>query len=443
MLDIRDIREHAARLKETIERRNMTKSLVRALGEDENTQIDPVDQFLADDAKWLETLSIVEGLRKERNELSKTIPKAEASERAALVAKVKGLKESLSGHEITLARLAASRKAQWQRLPNWLADDVPEGHTDEENLEISRVGTPAEFNFEVRDHVELGKITDTIDFDTATKVSGSNFYFLKRGGAVLSHALESYAMGKLISAGFTPMITPDIAKESMLEGIGFSPRGEEKQVYHLDEEGLCLIGTAEITLGAYHAGETLKAEQLPIRYAGLSHCFRTESGAYGRESRGLYRVHQFSKVEMFVICTPEQSQAIHEEIRNIEEAILADLNIPYRVVNVCAGDLGAPAYKKYDIEAWMPGRQKYGEVTSCSNCTDYQSRRLNTKYKANDSDGASHSAHVHMLNGTAIAVSRTLLAIYENGQQADGSICIPDCLKPYCYNMDFIPAHTL
>jgi len=235
------------------------------------------------------------------------------------------------------------------------------------------------------------------------------------------------------------MITPDIAKETMLEGIGFSPRGEEKQVYHLDEEGLCLIGTAEIPLGAYHAGQTLTSNALPIRYAGLSHCFRTESGAYGRESRGLYRVHQFSKVEMFVLCLPDQSEAIHEEIRAIEEAILVDLKIPYRVVNVCAGDLGAPAYKKYDIEAWMPGRKKYGEVTSCSNCTDYQSRRLKIKYKTTDGD----SAHVHMLNGTAIAVSRTLLAIYENYQQADGSISIPECLKPYCHNLDFIPVHKL
>jgi len=458
MLDIRDIRENADKLKNTIRRRNMEKSLLRALGDDvprtdenvvnatdpdNNDSVDPVDRFLADDAKWLETLSIVESLRKERNDLSKEIPKAEASRRAELIAKVKTLKETLTTKESVLATVSESRKRQWQRLPNWLAEDVPEGHTDEENLEISRIGTPPDVDFEMRDHVELGKITDTIDFDTATKVSGSNFYFLKGGGAVLSHALEAYAMGKLIAAGFTPMITPDIAKESMLEGIGFSPRGEEKQVYHLDEDGLCLIGTAEITLGAYHAGETLLNTQLPLRYAGLSHCFRTESGAYGRESRGLYRVHQFSKVEMFVICTPDQSHTIHEEIRTIEESILKDLNIPYRVVNVCAGDLGAPAYKKYDIEAWMPGRKKYGEVTSCSNCTDYQSRRLNVKYKLKGTSGNEQTAHVHMLNGTAVAVSRTLLAIYENYQQTDGSILIPDCLKPYCHNMDLIPTHTL
>jgi seryl-tRNA synthetase len=234
-----------------------------------------------------------------------------------------------------------------------------------------------------------------------------------------------------------PVATPDLARAEILEGIGFAPRGPEKQVYNVEETDLCLVGTAEITIGGYHAGEILSGDELPLRYLGFSHCFRTEAGAYGRESRGLYRVHQFTKAEMFILCREEESEAMHESIREQEESLLQALGIPYRVVNVCAGDLGAPAAKKYDIEAWMPGRAAYGEVTSCSNCLDYQSRRLGIRYRP---EAKASPRFVHMLNGTALAISRTLIAIYENYQREDGSIAIPEVLHPYTAGCTVIPA---
>jgi seryl-tRNA synthetase len=321
-------------------------------------------------------------------------------------------------------------------LPNLLGEDVPSGATDEENVEISRWGETDRLDFEARDHLELGELTDTIDFERAAKVTGAGFYYLKREAALLEQALCAFAAARLLPEGFVPMATPDLARADVLEGIGFAPRGPEKQVYNVDENDLCLVGTAEITVGGYHANEILAPDQLPLRYLGLSHCFRTEAGAHGRESRGLYRVHQFSKAEKFVLCKPEQSAAHHERIRELEEQLLQALEIPYRVVNVCAGDLGAPAAKKYDIEAWMPGRGRYGEVTSCSNCTDYQARRLNIRYRE---EPKAAPRFVHMLNGTALAVSRTLIAIYENHQRRDGSVGVPTVLQPLMGGIREIP----
>ena len=246
----------------------------------------------------------------------------------------------------------------------------------------------------------------------------------------LEQALVLYGLNILRKHGFTPFITPDVAKEEILRGIGFNPRGSESNVYTIEDEGTCLVATAEITLGGYHADEILEKAKLPLMYCGLSHCFRREAGAAGQFSKGLYRVHQFTKLEMFVYCTPEESDAIHEKLRLIEEEIFTGLGIAFRVVDTCTGDLGAPAYRKWDLEAWMPGRNggEWGEVTSTSNCTDYQARRLNVRFK--DDDGK--NKYVHMLNGTAIAVSRALVAIIENYQQKDGSIKIPEVLVPYC-----------
>jgi seryl-tRNA synthetase len=248
----------------------------------------------------------------------------------------------------------------------------------------------------------------------------------------LELALAQYALILLQKEGFTVHITPDLARHQILDGIGFNPRGAETQIYSVEESELCLIATAEITLGGLLIDQLLKPEQLPIMYAGLSHCYRTEAGAAGRESRGLYRVHQFSKIEMFAFTHPEKSEEMHEKMREIEEQIYQDLGIPYQLVNICAGDLGGPAYRKYDLEAWMPGRGKWGEVTSTSNCTDYQSRRMNIRFK---DPATGKNRFVHMLNGTAIAVSRTLIALIENGQQKDGSIKLPACL-----NLADIPA---
>jgi seryl-tRNA synthetase len=313
--------------------------------------------------------------------------------------------------------------------------DAPVGKEDKDNLEVKRVGTPQKFDFIPRDHVVLGQELDIIDFDSATKVSGVKFYYLKNEGVYLELALVRYALDILQKKGFTPFITPDVAREEILEGIGFNPRGTESNIYPLEGGEGCLVGTAEITLGGYLSNTIIAREKLPLRMAGLSHCVRREAGAAGQFSKGLYRVHQFTKLEMFAYCLPEQSDALHEELRGVEEEIFAGLGIPFRVVDTCTGDLGAPAYRKWDLEAWMPGRSSaaspngdWGEVTSTSNCTDYQARRLNIRFK--DSDGKNR--FVHMLNGTAIAVSRAIIAVLENYQQADGSVKIPPALVPYC-----------
>ena len=261
-------------------------------------------------------------------------------------------------------------------------------------------------------------------------MTGAKFYFLKNEAVLLELALKLFVMKIAAGFGYTTLITPDLAKKSVLIGTGFSPRGEESNIYNLEDLDLSLIATSEITVGGIHADEILEEDQLPVKYVAASHCFRREAGSGGRESKGLYRVHQFSKIELFQITKPEEGENALNEILNIEETIYQQLGLPYRVVRICAGDLGAAAFKKYDIEAWMPGRdseEKYGEVTSASNCTDFQSRRLNIRYRDKDNK----KTHPYTLNGTAIALSRTLMAILENYQQEDGSVIIPEVLRPY------------
>ena len=318
----------------------------------------------------------------------------------------KRLKSSVADEEERLRRLEAEVTQRLRRIPNLTHPDAPVGLTEDESRELRKVGTPRAFDFKPKDHVELGKALDLIDFETAGKVSGTGFYFLKNDAVLLDLALQQFALRKLIDAGFTPIVTPDLARNSILEGIGFTPRGVETQVYSIEDTDLSLIGTAEITLGGMHADEILDESDLPVKYVGLSHCFRTEAGAAGRASRGLYRVHQFTKVEMFAFSTPESSGAIHAEMLAIEEDLFQSLGIPYRVLDICSGDLGGPAYRKFDLEAWMPGRGEhgeYGEVTSTSDCTDYQSRRLNIRYRPSGQKG---TRFVHTLNGTAVAELR-------------------------------------
>jgi len=356
--------------------------------------------------------------------------KLEAEQRNALIEEGKKLKDEIAAAETKLAELEKELEAEARKIPNMAHPDAPVGKEDKDNLEVKRVGTPPQFKFEPKDHVRLGQDLDIIDFDSGTKVSGTKFYYLKNQGVYLELGLVRYALDILQRKGFTPFITPDIAREEILEGIGFNPRGAESNVYTLEGEDACLVGTAEITLGGYYSNTILAKEKLPLRMAGLSHCFRREAGAAGQFSKGLYRVHQFTKLEMFVYCLPDESDSFHVELRSIEEEIFDSLNIPFRVVDTCTGDLGAPAYRKWDLEAWMPGRNngEWGEVTSTSNCTDYQARRLNIRYK--DDDGK--NKFVHMLNGTAIAVSRAIIAVLENFQQADGSVRLPRALVPYC-----------
>jgi seryl-tRNA synthetase len=353
-----------------------------------------------------------------------------ADARSALIAEGKKLKEGISASQAELEAVEAELAVEGRRIPNMAHPQAPQGKEDKDNLEVKRVGAPRGFGFDPADHVKLGQDLDIIDFDSATRVSGTKFYYLKNEGVFLELALTRYALDILQKRGFTPFITPDVAREEILEGIGFNPRGAESNVYTLEGEGTCLVGTAEITLGGYYADAILPPEKLPLRMAGLSHCFRREAGAAGQFSKGLYRVHQFTKVEMFVYCLPEESDALHEELRSIEEEIFAGLEIPFRVVDTCTGGLGAPAYRKWDLEAWMPGRNngEWGEVTSASNCTDYQARRLNVRYR--DENG--RNRFVHMLNGTAIAISRAIIAVLENFQEADGSVRIPRALVPYC-----------
>ncbi|MDR1108102.1 MAG: serine--tRNA ligase [Spirochaetaceae bacterium] len=378
-----------------------------------------------------ELTTALQGLQQRRNAHAAAMKgKIPAEDRAALIEEGKKYKEAIAAAEEELARVEADLEAEARRIPNMAHPDAPVGKEDTDNLEVKRVGEPVKFNFEAADHVKLGQDLDIIDFDSGTKVSGTKFYYLKNEGVFLELGLIRYVLDILQKKGFTPFITPDVAREEILEGIGFNPRGAESNVYTLEGEGSCLVGTAEITLGGYYSNTIIPREKLPLRMAGLSHCFRREAGAAGQFSKGLYRVHQFTKLEMFVYCLPEESGAFHEELRLVEEEIFSGLSIPFRVVDTCTGDLGAPAYRKWDLEAWMPGRNggEWGEVTSTSNCTDYQARRLNIKYK----DGEGKNRFVHMLNGTAIAISRGIIAILENFQQEDGSVKLPKALVPYC-----------
>ena len=365
--------------------------------------------------------------RNEHQEAGKRLPPAE---REAHGQEGRALKEAVSRIEAELAALRAHFDAALSRLPNFIHPEVPDGGEDDAR-ELSRWGEPRRFAFEASDHVQLGAQLDLLDFDGGAKVAGQKFYYLKNEAVLLELALQRYALDLLLEEGFTPYVTPDLARPSIVEGIGFNPRGAETQIYSLANEELCLIGTAEITLGGLYADAIIQEDELPIQLAGISHCFRTEAGAAGRESKGLYRVHQFTKVEMFVLTRPEDSDAMHARLLAIEERVFQGLELPYRVVDIAAGDLGAPASRKFDIEAWMPSRGEggaYGEVSSTSNCTDYQARRLQTRFRRK---GAKKNEYVHMLNGTAVSNARAILALLENHQQADGSVAIPRALRPY------------
>jgi seryl-tRNA synthetase len=373
-----------------------------------------------------------ERMRARRNELSGQIPQASDTDRPALVEEAQRLKADVAEKEQALADVEQRLRAEQAKIPNLTHPDAPVGEEEAANRELRRWGDVPAFDFEPKDHVALGEALDLLDFDSATKVTGSNFYFLKNEAVLLDLALQRFALQVLREKGYTLHTTPDLARMDVLEGTGFNPRGEESQIYRVEGQDLGLIATAEITLGGILKDAILAAGDLPLRFGGLSHCFRVESGAYGRAGRGLYRVHQFTKVEMFAFTLPEQSDAMHEEMLGIEEHIYQRLGLPYRVVDICTGDLGGPAYRKFDLEAWMPGRGEggeWGEITSTSNCTDYQARRLAIRFRR---EHGAKPELVHTLNGTAVAVSRTLLAILENGQQADGSVVVPEALRPLC-----------
>jgi seryl-tRNA synthetase len=415
MLDYRFIKDNLAAVKKNIADRNMKADadLVVRLFEERNELIQKLDER-----------------RRRRNEVAEAMKgKLSPEQRQPLIEEGKSLKEEIAELESRSEKAEAELRVEGMKIPNMAHPEAPVGKEDKDNLEVKRVGEPTTFDFEPKDHVQLGADLDLIDFDTATKVSGTKFYYLKNEAVFLEFALVQYTLNLLRKKGFTVFITPDVAKEEILEGIGFNPRGEESNIYPVEGTGTCLVGTAEITLGGYYSGQVIPKEKLPLKLAGVSHCFRREAGAAGQFSKGLYRVHQFTKVEMFAYTLPENSGAMHEELRLIEEEIFSGLGIPFRVVDTCTGDLGAPAYRKWDLEAWMPGRNggEWGEITSTSNCTDFQARRLNVRYK--DDDGK--TKFPHMLNGTAVAISRAMISILENYQRKDGSIGIPEALWPY------------
>ena len=416
MLDFRFIKDNLEAVKANVINRNM------------KADVDLVVKLFDDRTRLVTELQDMQA--KKNTNAAAMKGKLTQEERDKLIEEGRKIKEEINSLEKQVSVLEEELDKAGRQIPNMAHPDAPVGKEDKDNLEIKRVGEPTKFDFEPKDHVQLGESLDLIDFDRGTKVSGVKFYYLKNEAVFLEQALIMYALNILRKHGFTPFITPDVAKEEILSGIGFNPRGNESNVYTLEDEGTCLVATAEITLGGYHSGEIIPKDKLPLMYCGLSHCFRREAGAAGQFSKGLYRVHQFSKLEMFVYCTPEESDKLHEKLRLIEEEIFTGLEIPFRVVDTCTGDLGAPAYRKWDLEAWMPGRNggEWGEVTSTSNCTDYQSRRLNVKYK--DTDGK--NKYVHMLNGTAVALSRAMVAVMENYQTREGEIRIPKALIPYC-----------
>lgn len=391
-----------------------------------------VDRFVELENSRREKQREVEALNQEANVVSKSIGKCKTpEEREAKKEEGRLVREKLAAVQQILKEIETELDAVQRSIPNMAHPDCPVGDDDTKNTVVAYGKTPLPQwpeGFKPLDHVELAEKLDLIDFEGGARVAGAGFYFLKNEAVLLELALEQFAVNKLVQKGFVPTITPDLAKNSVLQGTGYIPRGNETQIYSIENTDLSLIATAEITLGGLLANETIDAEKLPLKYCGVSHCFRTEAGAAGRASRGLYRVHQFSKVEMFVFCRPEESEAFHQELLGIEREIFDELEIPYQVVDTATGDLGGPAYRKYDIEAWMPGRDAYGEVTSTSNCTDYQARRLNARFKVKGEKGTNF---LHTLNGTAVAISRALLAVLEMGQQPDGTIVVPKALRPY------------
>ncbi|OIV97880.1 hypothetical protein TanjilG_12637 [Lupinus angustifolius] len=389
----------------------------------------------------------VERVRTERNAVaSKMKGKLEPTERQRLIEEGKKLKEGLTALEEDLLKLNEELQQEAQRIPNMTHPDVPIGGEDSSTIR-KMVGSSPQFSFPVKDHLQLGKELDLFDFDAAAEVSGSKFYYLKNEAVLLEMALLNWTLSEATKRGFTPLTTPEIVRSSVVEKCGFQPRGKNTQVYSIDDSDQCLIGTAEIPVGGLHMDSILADSILPLKYVAFSHCFRTEAGAAGTATRGLYRVHQFSKVEMFIFCRPEESEHYHEELIKIEEDMFSSLGLHFKTLNMASEDLGAPAYCKFDVEAWMPGLERFGEISSTSNCTDYQSRRLGIRYRPSEAQVPSGKKSkgnlaplqfVHTLNATACAVPRMIICLLENYQQEDGSVLIPEPLRPFMGGLNVI-----
>jgi len=416
MLDLKAIRSEPERFKAALSRRGAAEQ---------------VDELLALDARRRQLLPEVENAQAERKTLSKQIGErkqaGEEAEAEQLMATVQGLKETIESGKEELEKVEAKLDELALTLPNLPDPDAPEGMTEDDAVVLREVGQRPEFDFEPRDHLEIGTELGLIDMEAAAELSGSRFAYLKGDLVLLELALVRFAIETVRAEGHEPVIPPVLVREEALEWTGFLP-GDRDQIYEVPKDDLFLTGTSEVGLAGLHANQILDAASLPLRYCAFSTCFRREAGAAGRDTRGIFRVHQFDKVEMFSFVEPEASREEHERLLSIEERILGELEIPYRVVNGAVGDLGAPAAKKYDCEAWIPSQGRFRELTSCSNTTDYQARRLGARYRPAEGEAP---LPVHTLNGTACAVGRTIIALIENRQESDGSFTLPKTLHPY------------
>ena len=411
MLDPKFIKENKDLVIKNTSERNMDSSVV--------------EKWIKLDDQRIGYVQDLEKIRQEKNSLQ------DMAKSGTPVEEIREKGKTLREQEKDATEKLDAVTTEWQELihqiPNIHSKNTPIGEDEGGNKVLRTVGEKPNFDFEPKDHFALGEELGILDFESGAKVAGSQFYFLKGDAALLELALLNYGMQFLTKKGYLPTITPDMARSRFYEGTGYAPRGDEAQTYEIDGEDLGLIATSEVTMAAMHADDVLPQDELPYKFAAVSHCYRKEGGSYGKYSKGLYRVHQFTKLEMFIYCLPEQSEKMHLELLEIEEEITQSLGIPYQVLEMCSGDLGAMAARKFDLEAWMPGRSEHGEITSTSNCTDYQARNLNIKFKSD----TGKNEYLHMLNGTALAMSRIPVAIMENYQQADGTIKVPDVLVPF------------
>lgn len=412
-VDLRSLRENVDAYKRNIEQRGVQANV--------DLVVELYDEYCKLEKEGSQ-------MRRKRNENASLLKKKGLGleERNTAISDGKMLKGKVGEIEERLTIVEQKLNEEASKLPNKTHPDVPIGDENAAKV-LDVVGEKMVFDFDPKGHLDLALNLDMVDFESAANVAGAKFYYMRNAGAMLEIALVNWAMQKVFKEGFTPMTSPDVAREDMVAACGFNPRGESSQIYRIEDSDLCMVGTSEIPLGGFYAGQILDKEKLPIKMAAFSHCFRREVGSAGVVTKGLYRVHQFSKVEMFVISTPEQSAAIHRELVDLERELFESLGFHFKVLDMPTKDLGNPAYRKIDIEAWMPGRGSYGEISSASDCTDYQARRLSIRYREEPGD----NRFVHTLNATACAVPRMVVAILENNQQRDGSVVIPEPLRPF------------
>jgi seryl-tRNA synthetase len=426
MLEIKFIREHPDIVKADLERRGATDKL------------DWVDELLQNDQKWRSVQVQANSLRQQRNKLTEEIAKLrkQGQDAAPVMHEAEAIPDKIRELEQEAGNLRERINQTLMQLPNIMHESVPAGKDEHDNVEIRKWGTPPQFSFKPLDHIDLATKLDLVDLERAARVAGARFYYLKKDLVRLNYALIGYALDFITQKGYTVMQPPYLLKREVLSGA-VALSDFEEVIYKIDGEDLYLLATSEHALNAFHFGEILDGKTLPLRYGGVSPCFRKEAGAHGRDTKGIFRVHQFEKVEQFVFCKPEDSWKEHEKLIANAEELFQALGLPYRVVNVCSGDLGTVAAKKYDLEVWLPGQNTYREAVSCSNCTSYQAVRSNVRYRDRTSDP---TEYVHTLNSTFVATERTLIAILENFQQSDGSIAIPGVLRPHMNGQDAIRA---